>query len=532
MRSPRWSALDVALLLTVACHVLVRLLYADFVPLYDSRQYFDDCLLPYFATPWNPLKLNCFGHPSLAFMAVIALGQALDVGSTLLLHASTTALGVASIFAFHRLVARLLTGPELLWERRLLVACYGLGPVCLAYGVNFNPDYGVLTFFVLMLERLIAGRLLLAAVFGTCLMLSKESGVLLYGVSGFAFALHTWIRPRAVPPLPKLAKQLGLLAAPVLAFVIVKLAELSSGMPVVWGGEQASKSILPMFLSFELLDPVFLMYSFDVLALGFNWILGVPMVVFAAGAALRKVINREKAPPAGFDLRVASIVLTVFGLAFVLLTRFRTFNNVRYLAPLSPLLIVSAGYALCALGMSARGRRLLLGLSLVFTFSFNFHSLDPVSQGFFGSFDFGRPSLLKLGGFDVCCGYGRDQLVYNLQFTELHYLQDAIYRELRPTPDTPLVAADLVEFHFSGRVDSRTFERTLRTEGSHEIKLVHVSKLLQSSVLPEQIYFLVFPNFDNGRAYAQLAQRYAEVGRRTFQHGDYSMLVHMLQLKR
>jgi hypothetical protein len=529
MHWPKAGWPDVALLLTIAVHVVVRALYADFVPVFDSRLYFDTCLARYFEAPLEPLRLNCFGHPSLAFMAVVALGQVFDLGNVYLLHASTTALGVASIVAFHLLCARLLSGPELLWERRLLVAGYGLGAQCLAVGVNFNPDYGVLTFFLLAFERLLAGSFRLAALFGACLLFSKEPGLLLYGVAASAYALFTWIRPRA--PRAEWQRAALWLAAPVALFVAVKLYERLSGVPVVWGGDRTFAPVLAMFTSFSLLDPVFLTYAFDILGLGFAWILGLPLLIFAARGALYALFDRPRRAAPGFDPRLTAIVLTVFALSFLLLTRFKTYNNVRYFGVLAPLLLVSAGYALHGLGFGAAVRRLLLGLSLAFGFSFNFHSLDPISQGYFGTFAFGRHELLRTNAFDPCCGYGRDQLVYNLQFTALHGLQNAAYAALRPGPDTVLVAADQVDYHLSGRVDDQTFERTLRSEGSHEITLVGVSALLERSVLPGQLYFLVFPNADNRPAYAILGRHYREIGRQTFRDGGYELLVHALERK-
>jgi hypothetical protein len=528
MRSLRLWGLDRALVCTIGLHVLVRALYADFVPLYDSRQYFDLCAVPYLQQPLELLKLNCFGHPSLAFMALIAAGQAIDLGSTWLLHGVTTALGVASILAFHALAQRLFVGPELLWERRLLVGCYGLGAHCLSVGLNFNPDYGVLVFFLLALERLLAGRLLACAAWGACMMLSKESGLLLYGVIVGAFVLHAWIRPGELPARIALAKSAGVLAAPVALLVGVKLAEHSEGMPTMWSASHSLPAVLQMFTSFELLDPLFLVYAFDVFGLGYGWLLGMPLITAAVALALRALVARPRPPSAGLHVRNLRIVLTVLGLAFLLLTRYRTFNNIRYLAPLFPLVVLGAGWALCALDLRAVVRRLWLAAALALTFSFNFHSHDPISKALFGTFQFGQHPMLRMGAPDPCCGFGRDQLAYNFQLAQLHYLQNEVYRALRPTPQTLLVAADLVDFHFAGRIDATTFERTLRFENAYELRIVDASALVGMKPLPSLIHFIVFPNFDNTRAYRLLAARYREVSQRSFERGGYALRVHTL----
>lgn len=530
MGSLRLAGLDRALLLTIALHVLVRAMYADFVPLYDSRQYFDLCAVPYLQRPLELLRLNCFGHPSLAFMLPIALGQALDFGSTYLLHGVTTLLGVASIVAFHGITKHVFVGAELAWERRLLVGCYGLGAPCLSVGLNFNPDYGVLAFFLLMLERLLAGRLLACAAFGACLVLSKESGLLLYGVAVGAFVLHAWLRPDALPPREELGRSAATLGAPVAVLGAVKLLEQSQGMPTLWGGESSLPGMLQMFTTLQLLDPLFLVYSFDIFGLGFTWLLGVPLITAAFAVALRVVANRPRPALPGLDGRNLRIVLTVLALAFLLLTRYRTFNNVRYFGPLFPLVVLGAGWALCAFELRAVVKRLLLGTALLLGFSFNFHSHDPLSKALFGTFAFGEHTMLRMGSPDPCCGHGRDQLAYNFQLTALHYVQNAMYRALRPTPETVLVAADDVDFHLAGRIDARTFERTLRWQDSYELRIHDVSAVPGMKPLPPRIHFIVFPNFDNDRAYKVLGARYREVRQQTFEHGGYALRVHTLSL--
>lgn len=525
------SGLDVWLLAAIAVHVVVRAWYADFVPLYDSRQYFDECLVPAALGPFELRKLDCFGHTTWLFMGLVLLVQQLDFGSAALLHATTTALGIASVVAFARLCTRFAPAPELTWERRGLVACYALGPVCLSGGVNFSPDYGVLAFFLLMLERLLAGRFLMTALWGACLSFSKETGLLLYVAAVGSFALHAWVRPNAWPAGRELVRTGALSTLPVVALGVYKALDVLAGKPALWGGERTGHVLLPMFLSFELLEPTFVAYAFDVLALGFNWILGLPLLLFTAIAAARAVAARSPLPAHGFDGRAARVVLTLALLSFVLLTRFRTVNNVRYLFALNPLFLLAACYALSALGLRMSLRRALLGLALVLTFSFNFHSVDPISQRFFGTFAFGRHALLRGATFDVCCGYGRDQIVYNLQFTQLHYLQNQAYRELRPGKGSVLVANKQATVQLARRVDTR-FERTLRVgEGVTEVQIYGVTELLAQSPPPDRIHFMALPNFDNTSAYGKLLARYQHVGTRVFRRGDYELPVHVLQRK-
>jgi hypothetical protein len=337
------------------------------------------------------------------------------------------------------------------------------------------------------------------------------------------------VRPRAFPPRAKLVREAAALLAPVGLLACIKLAEHRAGMTTGWGGAGDGSGLLRTFTRFELLDPTFLVYTFDILGLGFTWVLGLPLVAAVLIVALRALAARERPAPAGLDGRNLRIVLTVLGLSFLLLTRYSTFNNVRYFAALYPLVVLGAGWALCTLELRAEIRRMVLALALALGFSFNFRSHDPLSTALFGSFPFGEHTMLRMGAPDPCCGHGRDQLAYNFEITQLHYLQDEVYRALRPTPETVLVAADMADFNLSGRIDAQTFERTLRFEGSYAIRVHDVSRVIGMKPLPEQVHFIVFPNFDNTRAYTLLAARYRQVGERTYERGGYALRVHTLE---
>jgi hypothetical protein len=93
-------------------------------------------------------------------------------------------------------------------------------------------------------------------------------------------------------------------------------------------------------------------------------------------------------------------------------------------------------------------------------------TIDPVSRAVWGTFDVGDRSLLSITSLrNECCGHGRDQLGYNLEFTQFASLQDALYERLKPSDSTVLVLPEYADWFTVGTLDSVTHRRTMRSAG-------------------------------------------------------------------
>jgi hypothetical protein len=139
-------------------------------------------------------------------------------------------------------------------------------------------------------------------------------------------------------------------------------------------------------------------------------------------------------------------------------------------------------------------------------------TIDPVSRRLWGTFRFGEHELLRATSMTrECCGYGRDQLVYNLQFTAFAEAQDALYAQLRPGLATAFVVQDYANLHTIGLLDARTGRRTLRRAGVIQPGIVPASMVIN---LPMQIadgwsaWFVEFPNMWNDEPLAGLRRRF------------------------
>src|SRR4029077_13952844 len=123
------------------------------------------------------------------------------------------------------------------------------------------------------------------------------------------------------------------------------------------------------------------------------------------------------------------------------LTRYETYLNVRYLLPIAALLILSFAVGFLILCARPFVRVVVLGFAFLLVLGSAFRTIDPVSRALWGTFPFGRHPLLALTSWNnECCGFSRDQLVYNLEYLQFDRIETLIFRDLRPNTTTTFVA--------------------------------------------------------------------------------------------
>ncbi len=501
---------QLGLFLVLGVYAATVLAYLDFVPIWDGLSYSRDCLMKGVKGPLSLLSFNCFGHPTMAYVSLLALPQYLDVGNVALLHGANLLLGACSIVAFLLLLRRLYPGDQRWGERLLVTAVYAGYPLVLANTLNMNPDFGVLVFFVITLSLMAHGRVRWAAVSGLLLTFSKEPGVLLLACMVASYAGFFLLREgTAAQRLRRLVRLWPLCLPPLLLAAFFAYKARMAG-PVLWAATDAARpeNLLRAFFSFSLTDPTFLGYARGIFLINFNWIMTLLVVALLLTRGVQLALRRPRPAPKGCQRAATGFVLALFFLVFYLLTRFPTYINLRYVLPIYPLLIVFAYHALCVL-LSSRALRLVaLGALFVLSYGSSFITFDPVSRWAYKTFKFGSQDMLQMATVTgECCGYGRDQLVYNLQFTKFHDVVNAVLQDLKPTPKTVVLAhsgfRDVVtpqaDFQLVGSVDRQTFRRTLLEERDLGFRTERLRRLVLWKDKPEVLYYMDLPNFDSTR---------------------------------
>ncbi len=577
-----WGARGV-LALALVWTALQLLAQLDYVPIWDGRIY-ADCVVRA-ARAFSPGALRCAEHPSHVYVGLLAGVQRLAPGSFPLLLLANAGLLIGLAVAFAVLLRRTFPSSALAPERTLTLAALVVHPVVLANMVQPGLDFGVLVFSVAAMAAVVTGHRMLLVLFGIGAVFSKESGALLYAMLLAAYAgvfllprpiptrlsvasvvaaitgafvlwrLPTWksaplvslavglavflaLRPRDLPaefrpralwnrlrPLVPLALPLVLFAA------YLGYRTTLPQQPVLWQGDTGSGSILRLLLKPHFRASVW-NYLLLLLVLGFLWVPTSAVVLDAARGARRLLSRRPARPVPGADRDMVLFVTWLTVGAVYLLTRFITFANARYVLPVYPLMLVLTLAALLRLGMP-RGWRLgglagvvaLLALSVVRT-------VDPVSRALWGTFPVGEHDLLRMTSLSgECCGKGRDQLTYNLQFTAFDDLQRAALAQLQPVARGRTVGASYHGDWFTvGPLDAGS-QRSLATTDAGQ-KTAFILDRPAGRTPPDTLSYLAFPYADHGyvldSAQTSRGGGYAIVRADTTRADGYAMPVFLL----
>ena len=552
------------LLLLAAALVSAGFLWSrrGYVPIFDGRIY-ADCVarvasdLGYFA------QYRCAGHIAESYVAILALAARLVPHTFAALLVANVLLFLLGAAALWRIVLRAFPAEEHSVGRALVVGAYLVHPIVLAAVVQPGLDLGLLVFSLCALAAAVVGRRWTLVLFGMLLIFSKEPGILIYGAiaavwlwrrcSGMlstddasrlgiaalfllgilslleretpsalfllAAAAIVARRRRTPPSAPRKGIVRALLAEWPLALPVLLLAAYvvyykmrasaaASGQPVVWGGDGAMGLILTL-LRGGVLDPSTRSSLLLMFVVGFLWVPSLWMLADLVIGAVRHARNAPPRPLPGVDRSALGFVLVVLLAEVWLLSRYVTYSNARYYLPVFPLALVAAYAALVRLRVPLVGRGVLLasvtGLLAISTV----RTLDPVSRAIWGTFDVGERSLLSITSLrKECCGHGRDQLAYNLEFTELAALQDSLYQHLRPTETSVLVLPYMANWFTVEWIDTVTHQRTLRTERSVRPFIIEADSVLIRRLAVPTAWYVELPYASDAFFRDQLAKVY------------------------
>jgi hypothetical protein len=563
----------------------------DYVPLFDGRIY-ADCIANVAAHPGVASNYRCAGHISESYVAILMLAGRIAPASPAALMIANALLLVLGAGALWRLLRIVFPGDEHQVGRAFVLGTFLVHPIVLASVVQPGLDTGLLVFSLLALAAAVEGRRWTLVAFGILLIFSKEPGVVLYGVIVAAWlwrrcarllapdepyrlaiaalgllafiALNGRDYPSAVfflvvlgivarrprgPSWP-LAPELGAtlrsewpLVIPVLVLAAYFAAHMmraaapeasaaASGQPVVWGGGD------PLMLLVTLIRPgVFDPQSRSTFALmfvvGFLWLPTLILLVDLAHGVARYVRGVSARSLPDVD-RSALAFITLVLLADVwLLSRFRTYSNARYYLPIFPLVLLVAYASLVRLGTRPVTRGIAFAtIGVVLAFS-AVRTVDPVSRALWGTFRVGDRSLLRVTSIaNECCGHGRDQLVYNLEFTEFATLQDALFEQIKPTAHTLIVVPYLGDWFTVELVDSTTHHRTLRTEGSVRPKVLEADVVQDLGDSATSAWFVETPYSADTLARIVMERRFGLGPACRVTHHGYTLTAREISLRR
>ena len=513
MNARYWIERGLAFLIVAIVFLLVLWPERGYVPIWDGRVY-ADCAVSAAQHGLSMQSLRCAGHPSQGYIVFLALSQLVHLGDARLLFAVNALLGIGALLCIRVILARLFPGGIHARSLDLLTLVCAVHPVVLSTLLQVNIDFGVYAFFFAALAALVWRRYGLAAVAGVLLCFSKETGTLVFGVMVALWVLFEWtppaesvtVRVRRLVPMWPVILPLALFALHVLTFA-------SAGREGAIWKQGWQRGPLDGFVWFDFSDPIFRSYAAGILVLGFMWVVTAVVAadLMVGGTRMVRRLPHRELP--GADRRPVSYLIVLTALIAYLLTSFRTWSNLRYFALLYPLLIILSFIGLLRLGAGPRLRATALSLMVVLFGLAAYRSADPISRALYGTFSIGERVMYRMSSITAeGSGPGRDQLVYNLEFTGFHDVQNVLFRHIQPNAQTVIAMPRLTSWKIFSPIDSETLQRTLSPEHSFAPRYLDEVTVAAAPDHPREVWFLDFSNHpEPDRALASLNGRYQEV---------------------
>lgn len=507
--------------------------YRNYVPIWDGRVY-ADCAIHAAEQGLSLTTLRCAGHPSQGYALFLAASQLGAPGDTVLLHATNIMLGLLALASFRVVLARVFPGAEHRRPLDVLTLAAAMHPVLLSTLLQVNIDFGVYVFFFATLAALMNGHRTLTILFGLLLCFSKETGTLAYALMLALYAAFT-VRI-TTGSWRERAERLAPLAVTVIPLVLFAFYVLTwhetRAEPVIWKhGWQ--KGTIDGFNFFDLSDPIFLSYAAGIFVLGFGWVVSLILSTDLVVGAVRMARRLPARDVAGADRNMLAFMIVLTVALTYLLTSFRTWSNLRYFALLYPLILLLGYASLTRLRLPVLARSgVMIALVLLFVAATG-HSIDPVSRAVYGTFDAGQKPMYRMSSIThEYPGPGRDELVYNFEFTGYHDVQNALFSTLPVTDSTAIATSLTVGLKLFAPLDEETRRRSLRPTGVIKPRYTDEIELFADAGRPRDVWFLEFSNRpDKDHALESLYTRYDETGVvRTYRNGQL-LTAHHLVLK-
>ena len=162
-----------------------------------------------------------------------------------------------------------------------------------------------------------------------------------------------------------------------------------------------------------------------------------------------------------------------------------------------------------------------------------YRSSDPVSRAVYGTFSVGQRDMYRMSSVAraVHAAPGRDELVYNLQFTGYDHVQNALFRACSRRTRRCSRRRGSARWNLWSQLDAVTRERIDAPGERHRAALLGRRDLLASPQRPHDVWFLSFSNFqDRDSSLASLRPLYREVGVERAIARGHVLVAHHLEL--
>lgn len=519
-RSPLLSATIASLPLTllIVIYVIIRSHFWRYPPIWDARWYYE-ALLDARLTPFDSLSYSVAGHISQGFLIPAGIAMHLFGVGYFSLNVYLTIISILILLLFY-LLLHVLTGGELSSaELTAFTAIVAFHPALLSSMIHFNVDIGILFYGLCYWVLLIRDRPILAGFVGIGFLFSKETAMLLLPIVAISCALSSSIEISRHNFTSWLRRHCLAILIPYTFLVIFVLYKaIVRQQSPLWTGLGESWTV-HVLSSFDSGLPMLIHFLAMIFVLNGTWVLMLLwciLTIFYCSYSRRLTLQTTP-----------TTIWITFTLSLMAILLVRPYSNSRYVMFLYPIMIIGVANLLVSLGVRRIARMAIASL-LFMLFSIQVKwSVDPLSRLYFGTFNFGERSMYDMTQrTKECCGKGRDQLVYNLEFLELIACAEEFLSDIATDPDAVVVCNTFACWKFWE--NDMAFSRKLDSgnKGSRSPMFLPPDELLKLDPLPSSFYFVDFPNVNNVADLNALNAWYQVISTNVYGSNGYSINIY------
>lgn len=518
----------------ILCYSVIILSYSTYFPAWDSLNYITK-IMDGISKPFNFFNFEEFGHPSEAYLLILALPQYFSPYNIRLLHTTNMFFSITAIFFFWKIL-RYIFGDENMAEMLIITGLFAFFPPFVANAIYITPDYGVFIYFLPCMYFILNRKYLPALIFGTGMVLSKETGAIIYIQMVFILFLFELFKNHLKIFSRKTVKKYLFLFIPGYSLLIYYVAKylFSNSQTVFWiWWDKLFSPTASWTGNYPGWNPARIpaAYLIGIFIINFIWIITVTNILGFLAVVWRKTMRKSVLPSIRKEAFI--YILLLMPCIYLTVTYIKSFLNIRYFITLYPLFLICFCFSSLLIKNKITRIAFLSATLAVFVIA-NFFTYDPVSIKVFGTFKFGNHNILAVNSYTgECCGYGRDQLVYNLQFTNISFILDNIFHDLNPDQNM-YVATDIQ----AGDLMVQPLEKNSLRRSFHGKREIFALKdftwdfLHKDLATPEEIYYFKFPfamESDNLPAYLKI---YSVAEEKQYKRNGYGITVYKMVKKK
>lgn len=502
----------ICLTMIVGVQAFILWPYIDFIQVWDGYWYWHLCLQSALAEKFNPMGFNCSDHPNMGFFLPIALFVRLKILDPLLsILTFQWVLTFFSIPIFYGISRSLMKPSSTPLIPLITTLMWAMHPLLLANSLVTSPELGSAVYMLGALWAIIYHKVWLVPIFGTLFVFTKEPMIMIYGF--FLLAVTISILPKiSFSPsfflaFYKIFQKIFIFLIPIFALLVYAFVRVHVYNLNLFHGANSNDAQLQVSAgTFLKLIPLSTRQAGILVMIFFNSFAWIPAIFVSLGFLKWCYLSYRRSSFIKVSPNAFKVILA-FMISLYCLTRIIPYTNSRYLLPLVPLLLLLTPVAISYLNISLKFNIVILLAILGLFYQSQNKTLDPVSRWFFGTFDFGAHSLLSVTSYsgECCGGHGRDQLVYNLEFTKIFELQDLVYAAIKPTSKTVLVFPEDSIYFSTGPLDPISFKRTYR-ETSLNPQVIGHTAVEKSEA--QEFYYISVPHNDAKEILTDFQKKY------------------------